>query len=107
MKKKSTSFTNDEIRKLSVRFKILSSPSRLKILRSISNNELCVNQIAETAKLHQANVSKQLKILSDNKIVTCRPCGLNRYYCVIDKTTLQICQFICNTKMRNNAIRKN
>lgn len=107
MKKKSPSFTNDEIRKLSTRFKILSSPSRLKILRTISNNELCVNQITELAKLHQANVSKQLKILLDNKIVVCRPCGLKRFYCVTDKTTLQICQLLCNAKTRKDAVTKN
>ena len=89
-------FSDSEIDSISKKFKILSECSRLKILRSLFSKEKCVNEIIEETGLLQANVSKQLKILLDNKIVNCRPEGLKRYYIVVDPIVFQICQKICS-----------
>jgi ArsR family transcriptional regulator, zinc-responsive transcriptional repressor len=97
MEKSKPSFTDDEIDDLALRFKILSEPSRLKILRSLFSGELCVNEIVEATKLMQANVSKQLKILYESKVVECRPSGLQRYYRVIDQKVIHICKEICKS----------
>lgn len=88
-------FTDTEIEHLATKFKILSEPSRLKILRSLFSGEKCVTEIIEITGLLQANVSKQLKILQKNGIVDSRPQGLLRYYQLIDFTVLSICNVLC------------
>lgn len=86
---------DEEILELANKFKILSEYSRLKILRCLFGGELCVKEIMKATDLLQANVSKQLKILYTNKIVECRPDGLQRYYRIIDLTIIQICKGVC------------
>ena len=93
-------FTNKELEQLALRFKILSEPSRLKILRSMFAGEKCVNEITKSTKLMQANVSKQLKVLVQNGIVKCRPSGLQRYYHIIDKKVIWICTQLCHSHQK-------
>jgi DNA-binding transcriptional ArsR family regulator len=77
---KNIKFTDDELVVLAEDFKMLSEPSRLKILRALFSGEKCVTEIIENTGLLQANVSKQLKILQRNGVVACRPAGLQRFY---------------------------
>ena len=88
-------FMESEIEQLSQKFKLLSEPSRLKILRSLFEGEKCVTEIIEATGLMQANVSKQLKIMQSNGILECRPEGLQRFYKVADNTVLDICNILC------------
>lgn len=84
-----------ELIALSKKFKILSEPSRLKILKSLVNEEKCVSEIIFETKLLQANVSKQLKILYTAGILESRAEGLMRYYKVVDDTVIRICNSLC------------
>ncbi len=95
MKKKLLSLSDDDILKLTSLFKILSEPSRLKILRALFSGEKCVSDIIDNTGLLQANVSKQLRILQDSKVVSCRPSGLQRYYRIIDDNIFNICKMVC------------
>lgn len=97
-------FTNKELEQLAMRFKILSEPSRLKILRSMFNGEKCVNEITKSTKLMQANVSKQLKLMEENGIVKCRPSGLQRFYHITDKKIIWICQQLCPSHNANKPL---
>lgn len=104
MEGKNQVFTNEELEIIASKFKILSEPSRLKILRTLFAGEKCVTEIISATGLLQANVSKQLKILQSSGIVECRPAGLLRFYSVIDYTVLQICNAVCGqNKMNANA----
>lgn len=89
--------TDSEIEYVATRFKILSESSRLKILRSLFDGEKSVSEIIEQTGLLQANVSKQLRILMNNGIVSCRPEGLMRYYKIADFTIQQICHAVCGS----------
>jgi len=95
--KKPFMLTNEQIIKLSTKFKILSEPSRLKILRALFDGEKCVTEIIKNTGLMQANVSKQLKLLEIEGIVSCRPNGLLRFYKIIDNTVINICSQMCKT----------
>lgn len=108
MKSKSGVFGEKDIERLAKRFKILSEPSRLKILRSLFNGEKCVSEIIDTTGMLQANVSKQLKILQKDGILSCRASGLQRYYTVLDPTILHICSILCGHENNtpNNADKK-
>jgi DNA-binding transcriptional ArsR family regulator len=91
-------FTDDDLQRLANVFKILSEISRLKILRTLLEGEKCVTEIINATGLMQANVSKQIKIMHDAGIVTCRPAGLQRFYRIVDPTIIDICETICKAR---------
>lgn len=83
--------TVDRYEFLANRFKLLSEPTRLRILEVICGQELKVSEICERTGLQQANVSKQLQLLKTAGVVACRRVGTCRYYRVIDQELLQLC----------------
>ncbi|TAL68340.1 MAG: ArsR family transcriptional regulator [Bacteroidetes bacterium] len=94
---KKFNFTDAEIKDMASRFKAMSEPSRLKILRALFPGEKCVTEIIEKTGLLQANVSKQLKILQRNGVVACRPAGLQRFYKIADNSILELCNIVCKS----------
>ena len=76
--------TDEKIAEMGARFKVISEPSRLKILLALSGGELCVDHITEAVGGNQSAVSHQLKTLKDNKIIKCRRKGKNVLYAVSD-----------------------
>ena len=76
--------SDEKISDLCARFKVISEPSRLKILLALEGGELCVDHIPEAVGGNQSAVSHQLKILKDNKIIKSRRNGQNVLYSVSD-----------------------
>ncbi|MGB9852795.1 MAG: ArsR/SmtB family transcription factor [Candidatus Kapaibacteriota bacterium] len=97
--KSAKSFSDEELKRLSQIFKILSEMSRLKILRCLMDGEKCVTDIINATGLMQANVSKQIKIMQEAGILQCRPAGLQRFYRIVDPSIIDICETVC--KHRN------
>ncbi|MBM2817142.1 MAG: transcriptional regulator, ArsR family [Ignavibacteria bacterium] len=95
MKSQTKVFSDADLHFIALRFKILSEPSRLKILKSLSHGELCVTELISKTGLLQANLSKQLKILCENDFITCRQQGLQRFYKIKDQEIFTICNAIC------------
>lgn len=81
---KSNMPSDEAIEEMGARFKVISEPSRLKILLALSGGELCVDHITEAVGGNQSAVSHQLKILKDNKIVKGRRQGQKMLYSVSD-----------------------
>ena len=81
---KESMLADEKISDLCARFKVISEPSRLKILLALEGGELCVDQITEAVGGNQSAVSHQLKILKDNKIIKSRRNGQNVLYSVSD-----------------------
>jgi ArsR family transcriptional regulator len=81
---KSSMPSDEQIAEMGARFKVISDPSRLKILLALSGGELCVDHITEAVDGNQSAVSHQLKILKDNKIIKSRRSGKNVLYEVSD-----------------------
>lgn len=73
-----------KIEEMGARFKVISEPSRLKILLALSLGELCVDHITEAVGGNQSAVSHQLKTLKDNKIIKSRRSGQKVLYSVSD-----------------------
>lgn len=71
-------------------FKALAHPLRLKILKKLCVNELCVCDLNEDAFFSQSNISQHLKVLRNAQLVEQRKDGLNVYYCVKDKKLIEI-----------------
>ena len=76
--------SEERISEMGARFKVISEPSRLKILLALSGGELCVEHITDAVGGNQSAVSHQLKILKDNKIIKSRRNGKNVLYSVSD-----------------------
>ena len=66
-------------------FKIFGDTTRIKILYSLFESELCVCAIAELLGMEQSAISHQLKILRGAKLVTCRRVGKTNSYSLADE----------------------
>ena len=71
-------------------FKVLSEPSRLKIVLALMHGECCVYHLIEAIGLTQSGVSHQLRVLKDNKIVKSRRAGQSVFYSIADAHIMQI-----------------
>lgn len=69
---------------LSDLFKVFGDTTRIKILYSLFESELCVCAISELLGMTQSAISHQLKVLKDNKLVDCRRRGKTIIYFLID-----------------------
>lgn len=84
--------SSDEIIEIADMFKLFSDSSRLKIICSILNNELCVCDLCEILGLTQSNVSHQLQLLRTSKLVKYRKEGKQVYYSLKDEHIEKIIQ---------------
>lgn len=75
---------------LSSLFKIIGDPTRVKILYSISEHELCVCDISVLLNMSNSAISHQLKVLKNARIVKNRREGKNVYYSLDDEHINQI-----------------
>ena len=66
-------------------FKIFGDTTRIRILYSLFDDELCVGDISEILGLTQSSVSHQLRILKDSKLVKFRRAGKSIYYSLDDE----------------------
>jgi DNA-binding transcriptional ArsR family regulator len=80
---------------VAVYFHVLSEPMRLKIMRSICQEEKSVNQIVEEVEGGQANVSRHLKLMFQHGVVAKRKDGTQVLYRVSDPTMVDICRTVC------------
>ncbi len=94
------------------RFRLLSDPTRLKILHTLGAAEMNVGELVAATNSGQANVSKHLAALLEAGIVARRKEGLNAIYRVSDETIFELCETVCarlKTQMENrkNALAGN
>lgn len=71
-------------------FKALAHPLRLKIIKKLSNGELCVCKLNEDVDFSQSNLSQHLRILKEADIVNSRKEGMWMYYSIANSKVLDI-----------------
>lgn len=71
---------NDNYETNAKTFKVLSDPSRLKIIDMLSCGEKCACDILEYFEFTQPTLSHHMKVLIDSELVKCRKDGLWSYY---------------------------
>ena len=69
---------------LSDLFKVFGDTTRMRILYSLFESELCVCAITELLGMTQSAISHQLRVLRANKLVGCRRAGNTVYYFLAD-----------------------
>lgn len=77
--------TREQIMELSNIYKNLSDETRLRIICSILNKELCVYDLCEILNLNQSTVSHQLQVLRSSKLVKYRREGKQIFYSLQDE----------------------
>ncbi len=77
---------------LAERFRLLSEPTRLRLLWLVSERERCVSDLAQELGCTQANVSKHLSMLSDAGLLQRRKEGLHCYHLVADPEVFALCE---------------
>ena len=80
MKRQAPELSQQYIQPLADVFKVLGDPTRLRILRVLMNQEVCVRDIADELGMGQSAVSHQLRILRDARLVQFRRDGKTVYY---------------------------
>lgn len=88
------------------KFKMLSDPSRLRIIKSLMPEERNVTAIVRETGLTQANVSKHLRLLTDRELVSRKKVGLNVFYSLADPVIERICRLVCETLLKDSQREK-
>jgi DNA-binding transcriptional ArsR family regulator len=91
---------DEEIERASRSLKAMSHPLRLKILCTLGDGEVSVQEIVEIVGTSQSNISQHLAILKDKGILASRKDANRVYYRVGDNRTLRLIdmmqQVFCN-----------
>lgn len=66
-------------------FKVLGSPTRIRILLLLMEQDSCVSDLAEQLDMTQSAVSHQLNLLKWNKLVRRRRDGKMIFYTLVDE----------------------
>ena len=74
-----------ELDRLSLTYKVLGDPNRLKIVMALKNVEMCVCDMAAFTGLSESAVSHQLRRLKDLALVKSRRDGQIIYYALDDE----------------------
>ena len=81
---------DEDIDRASRSLKAMSHPLRLKILCTLSDQEVSVQDIVEQVGTSQSNISQHLAILRDKGILTSRKDANRVFYRVSDNRTLRL-----------------
>lgn len=74
----------DNLYQLADLFKAFGDPTRLRILYTLSEGELCVCDIADSLSMTQSAISHQLRILKEKHLVKARRDGKTIFYSLAD-----------------------
>lgn len=75
----------ETVRGLAETFKVLSDPSRLKIVLALLRAELCVLDIAAILGISESGVSHQMRLLKTLRLVKHRKVGKMVFYSLDDE----------------------
>ncbi|MBM3421967.1 ArsR/SmtB family transcription factor [Chlorobium sp.] len=101
VKKWNLNMPDEMLEAVSNRFKLLSEPMRLKILRVLCERERTVQEIVNEVSASQANISKHLALMHDNGVVNRRKEGLKCYYRIADDSIIFACYLISKSVVEN------
>jgi DNA-binding transcriptional ArsR family regulator len=79
-----------ELERLSLTYRVLGDPNRLKIVMALRNVEMCVCDLAAFTGLSESAVSHQLRRLKDLALVKRRRAGQIIYYSLDDEHVAEL-----------------
>ena len=88
--------SSEEIIEVADTYKVLSDPTRLKIVLALACSELCVCDLSVLVGISISGISHQLRLLRNNRIVKYRRDGKMAYYSLDDKHISNIIEEVQN-----------
>ena len=82
---------------IAARFRVLSEPTRLKLLMALEEGEKNVTELVEQTGATQTNVSRQLGVLASAGLLSRRKSGLSVYYRIADPGIFEMCSHVCKS----------
>ena len=82
--------TEEELFDLSELFKVFGDSTRIKILMTLLESEMCVGDLANLLSLTQSAVSHQLRVLKQSHLVKFRREGKTIFYSLADDHVITI-----------------
>lgn len=76
--------SDEDLCDLSELFKVFGDSTRIKILYALTEDEMCVCDIAELLHMTQSAISHQLRVLKQARLVKYRKEGKTVYYSLAD-----------------------
>ncbi|MFO7559127.1 MAG: metalloregulator ArsR/SmtB family transcription factor [Desulfobacterales bacterium] len=81
---KATEIPEPDLERMASTYKMLGDPTRLRLLLALSENEMCVCDLAAFTGLTESAISHQLRRLKDLSLVKKRRDGQILYYSLVD-----------------------
>lgn len=83
-------YSDEEYDYMSMLFKMVSDPTRLKIINALFDRELCVCDLMMVTQMSQSAISHQLSKLKQTRLVKSEKRGKNVFYTLSDDHVRQI-----------------
>ncbi|MCP4583951.1 MAG: winged helix-turn-helix transcriptional regulator [candidate division Zixibacteria bacterium] len=97
-----------DTKRFSKYFKAFGDPSRLRIIRLLSDKEMTVNDVADSVGLSQPTVSRHLAILREAGVVVDRRDKQKVYYSLNKQSVENCCSGFCDClEIKVKTVRKN
>ena len=80
---------------IAARFRVLSSPSRLRVLNALMAGPLHMGELASLTGLEQSNLSRHVAAMEQGGCVARRREGQRVYVEIIDPTLKPLCEVVC------------
>ena len=82
---------------ISVRFRALAEPTRIRLLDTLRDGPLTVQELAARVDTTPQNVSKHMAVLADAGIVTRERQGTSMLHTIADPTVFDMCEQVCGS----------
>ena len=80
---------------------IAATASKVMMVRiDFTGGEKTVTELVTSTRMGHANVSKHLRVLRDERLVSFRKAGLQSFYRISDPIVFKLCDLLCNS-LRN------
>lgn len=80
----------DKVKRKASKLKLLAHPTRLQIIKLLSERDLCVCVLSKVLSKKQPNISQHLAKLRDNSIIEDYNIGKLVYYRITDKSIIRL-----------------
>jgi DNA-binding transcriptional ArsR family regulator len=82
---------------VAARFKVLAEPVRLQILQYLETGEFSVTDLAASIGTTQPNISKHLKVLQTEGLISRFSRGNSAFYQIADPSVFELCDVVCGS----------
>jgi len=85
----------EELERVARFFRAFSEPTRLALLQELKSGPKSVGELVDAVDTTQANVSKQLKLLHDTKLLSRKKLGNLSIYSISEPVVMEMCRLAC------------